>query len=189
MNLGDLVGTHELLEEAESSPCVPDRSGRGSRDSRRCRGAGPRAPPAACASVVIFCRSGVTGACPRLDLGHRQVGAREQGGLDHDLHSAGGDPQGRVEAGSEGRAWILGCTDQPESLVRFPGPSRGKAISLGLFRRRQARPGGLGLRSRPPGGALSPMPCPNGCPLRARSARHHPARRRALHRRGHPRCR
>jgi len=29
-------------------------------------------------------------------------------------------------------------------------------------------PRGLGLRPRPPGGALSALPCPNGCRLRSR---------------------
>jgi len=39
------------------------------------------------------------------------------------------------------------------------------------------------------GSALPPVPRPDGCPLRARPAGHHPlhARRRALHRRGDPR--
>jgi len=58
------------------------------------------------------------------------------------------------------------------------GPTRTRLFHLP---RRQARPGGLGLRSRPPGGALSPLSCSNGCPLCARQAGHHPARRRALH--------
>jgi hypothetical protein len=50
-------------------------------------------------------------------------------------------------------------------------------------------PRGLGLRSRPPSGALSAVPCPDGGPLRARSARHHSTRRRAVHLRRHPRPR
>jgi len=49
--------------------------------------------------------------------------------------------------------------------------------------RRQARPGGLGLRSRPPGGALSAVPRADGCALRTRPAGRHPARQGALHRR------
>jgi hypothetical protein len=44
-------------------------------------------------------------------------------------------------------------------------------------------------RAGPPplGRALFPLPCEHRCALRARPLGHHPARRRALHRRGHPR--
>jgi hypothetical protein len=47
--------------------------------------------------------------------------------------------------------------------------------------------GGLGLRSRPAGGALSALPCRNGCPLPAGPAGDHAVRRRPVHVRGRPR--
>jgi hypothetical protein len=46
---------------------------------------------------------------------------------------------------------------------------------------RQARPGRLGLRSEPPGGALSAVQRADGCPLRASPASGHAARWRTVH--------